>query len=185
MQKISSYRFAVKYGLILGAIPAVYNTILVIFDLLLEYHGEGLGPLVMFISLFILPPVISVAIFFYKKSCGGHLKLKEAYIIGLEIGLIAILIMILYDVIFNTVLAPSFQEAYYERHGEEIFEHFAETSDNAEKEFERHKNMRIQFWTFYSSRVIVNLVVGLITSTIAGLIMRTKQQKTQNSDENI
>lgn len=174
-QKTIPFTFALKYGLILTAIPVVYRTILVVFDLLMEYHGDDAGGSIkMFTFLLILPIVIVLAIRKYKKVNTGFLKLKDALGIGLTISLVSLIINIGYDVLFNTVLAPTFYEDYYQLNGQDLLAEFSEFTDDPKVELERHKNLRLKYWTAYRGDIIFFTLLGLITATITGLIMKKK-----------
>lgn len=169
-------------GLIVAAIPIIYSISLISSNKLMEYRGSAPGrSLVAFTYLLVLPLMLSVVIYKYKKNNGGFLKLEEALIIGLKVLLVAVVLIIGYDILFNTFLAPSFYEEYYELYEPRMLEEFMEPRGNDEdplREFENAKSSRIQhLWSTYVVDIILAPIIYLITATIAGLIMRTKKKQ--------
>ena len=140
-QQVSHYRFAVKYGLMVAAIPIFYYSFLVIFGLLNEYYGDDIGGGMRIPSyLFIMPVFITIAIYRFRKMNDGILKLKSAFLIGLSIAIITSVLMILYHMLFNNVLAPSFHERYFEQFGDEVYKELVACCDYTIEQFESQQN---------------------------------------------
>jgi len=185
MKKRASYQLILLYGFIVAGIPIVYNAILLVSGQLLEYRGSALGrPLVVFAYLLFVPILISVAIYTYKKKNNGFLTLKEALILGAKISLLTVLLLVGYDLVFNTLLAPSFYEDYYGLHESRMLEEFMEprvrnNQENPLGEFEHIKNYRInKNWaSLYVFDRSWGAIMWLLTSLIAGLLMKKSSKK--------
>lgn len=172
-----SYAAALKYGLLVAAAPIVYNTILLIFNLHMNHLGDDPGgPLRVAAYFLFLPIAISVSIYRYKKTNGGLLKLKDSIAIGLKIAFVASFFIIIYDILFNEVLAPTYYNDYYKLNGEELYKEFVECCNYTKEQFEHHKNVRFQNWKSYPGDLLSTMIIGLIVSTIVGLIMRKKKK---------
>jgi len=174
-------QFALIYGLLVAAIPALYNTLLVVFKQLDAYYGDDPGgSMQLRTTLFILPLVIGIAIYQYKKKHSGYLKLKDAIGIGLVIALITQIGIIAYHILFDRVLAPSFHLDFYEKHGQEIYDELVACCAYTQEQFENHKNLRIDYGKTLSSimgGILSTAIIGLIVSTIVGLFMKKKGPK--------
>ena len=178
------HRIAFIYACIVGAIPIVYNTILVVTDYLLEYYGDDPGgTMKQRAIIFALPVMIIVAIYHFKKKNDGFLKLKEGYIIGMEVAIISIGLMIAHHFIFNQLLAPNFHTQYYESYGQQRFEELVACCDYTEEQFEAHKNQRLDYeqGRGYIGDLVSAILIGGIISTIGGLIMRKKNRSIKGS----
>ena len=78
-------KYALTYGLILGAISVVF--IFMLYSLDMHYQG---GPMVMGISLIITIAMIVIGMMQFKKDNNGFMSFGEGLKIGVGIGLIAV-----------------------------------------------------------------------------------------------
>ncbi len=183
-QKLKLYKFALKYGLILAAIPTIYNIVLVIMGLHLDYnyYGEGLGESYTKARLYLLPIILFIAIYSYRKLNAGHLKLIEAIKIGLWILLIGSIIVIGYNLIFRLLIVPDFSNQFYEINREQIFNillegHLELGRDYTQADMDSHIYTNGSLLIGLSVNIVLNLVFTLFFSLIIGLIMKKKIAK--------
>ncbi len=169
-------------GLVVAAIPIIYTTVLQISGQLLDYlYSIPRIPLALESYFLALPLMIIVAIYRFKKINNGYLKFKEALVVGLKVVLIAVGVLIVYDILFNILLAPNFYTDYYELHGEQMLEEITARGHTEDPlaEFEGYKEKKTSsFWAYYSEDVIRGLIIGVIAGSLAGLIMKKKRPKT-------
>ncbi len=174
-QEISIYRFSIKYGIFIAAIPILFNTILFAFDLLMQYHGDDTGgPLRVLTYFIIMPTIICIAIYQYKKVNGKMISLKEALTIGLEIALVMAFFLVAYDLLLYNVLAPTFFEEYFQVHGDELLQEFIDCCERPHELYEHHKNLRLEHWKNSWGTFVASAFIGVLTALIAGLVMRKR-----------
>ncbi len=177
-QKVAYYRFALSYGLIIAAIPTLYNIILLLFDLHLDYnyYGEGIGEAYSQARIFLLPAILFIAIYKYKKVNAGNLKLGEAIKLALWVILIASIVVVGYNIIFRLVIEPEFSAKFYDINREQIFKELTEALDYSEEQLENHEQTNGNLWNALSGSVIGNFVFGLICTLIIGLVLRKRKK---------
>ncbi len=178
------YKFALKYGLILAAIPTIYNIGLVIMGLHLDYnyYGDGLGESYTKARSFLLPVILFIAIYIYKKSNSGTLRLKEALKIGLWIFLINTIVVIGYNLFFRFIIEPEFATKFYELNREQIYTILLEGHqeigrDYTQADMDIHVSRNGSVWNMLFANVVLNFVFMLFFSFVIGLILKRKQTK--------
>ncbi len=184
MKNKTPHRFTLKYGILVAAVPIFYHTFLVVFDLLETYYGDDPGgSLKVPTQIYLLTILIVVAIYRFKKWNNGYLKMNEALGIGLKIALTATAFMIAYHLLFNAILAPSFHESYYAKYGSEVYKELVDCCDYTKEQFEQHKHQRIAYdrGKGYVGDLFLTMTVGLVISTIFGLILRKKNNSSSQA----
>ncbi len=176
INKKLSFGFMLTTGLIIVSLPIGYNTIYMIFGDFHEYRGDNpvrtlIGPA----FALVLPLMISFAIYRHKKLNEGFLKLKEAIILGLKIALVTAIAIVTYDILFNNVLAPDYFVRYFEQYGDQLYADLVACCDMTKEGFERHKNNKLENLEVYIVDLLSPLIIGLMVSTIVGLILRKKK----------
>ena len=169
------FKYGLIYGLIFASIPTLYNIILLLFGLHLDYdyYGENIGHSYEIARFSLLPIVLFVAVYNYKKNNGGFLKLGEVIKIGLWIALIGSIVIIIYNLIFRGLIAPDFAEKFYDLNRTQIFNELVEAG-YTEADLERHERTHRNLLNSLSSVLFLNFFFALIFSLIIGLIMRKK-----------
>lgn len=177
-QKSPLYKYALIYGLIFAGIPTLYNIILSIFGLHLDYnyYGEGIGESYTQARIFLLPVILFIAIYKYRKVNTGTLKLKEAIKLGLWIALIGSIVIISYNLIFRLLIESDFSTKFYDINREQIFKELVESLDYSKADLENHERTNGNLWNSLSGAVIGNFVFTLICSLIIGLVLRKKEK---------
>lgn len=181
-QKLPLYKFALKYGLILAAIPTLYNIILLLFGLHLDYnyYGEGIGESYTKARVLLLPAILFIAIYKYRKVNAGTLKLIQAIKLGLWIALIGSIVIISYNLIFRLLIEPDFSANFYDINREQIFNELVDSLDYSKADLENHEKTNGNLWNSLSGSVIGNFVFTLICSLPIGLVLRKKEKQSKS-----
>lgn len=184
IQMRSFSKFTLKYGLILAIIPTIYNVILVIMGLHLDYNyfGEGLGESYAKARLYLLPVLLFIAIFHYKKRFIVPISLKKVLKIGLWIFIISSVIIVAYNLIFRLIIEPDFSTKFYDINREIIFNYLLEAHqeigrDYTKADMDNHIVTNGSLWNMLFANLVLNFVFMLFFSLLFGLIFRIKKSK--------
>ena len=179
--KVNSYRFALKWGVISGAISMVYRIALVVLekDKVHQVYSQYLS--LFFVSIAI---VSIVAIYLYKKANNSFLTLKQAIQIGVLVVVVTTVLITIYDGVFLLIIEPDYYQSYYELNWEAELEHYLSLNPE-ERTVETFKNFvetrkTDHFKIVAPALLIYGVITNLIPSLIAGLILRTKRNKIKN-----
>ena len=165
-QKLSTGKFAMNYGLILGAI-------LILIVVMLYATGMQIDgvkwPMYIFYILF--PVIIIYAISQYKKHNANVLSLSQALKVGLATAVISALVYAVYGLIFNYIIDPEFMELVIEAELDRLMENPDMTEEMVEQ---TEKVMGIFSNPLVGTTLWIALsaIFGLIYSLIGGLVMK-------------
>lgn len=163
-------KFALNYGIILGAVSIAFGVMLYSMDM----HYEQSWP-VRIISIVLMTAVVFWATSEFKKANSGLLNLSDALKLGVGIGLISAILSLLYYAILTNVIEPDFMDKTIEIAKVKAFEDNPKlTEEQWTKGVEIQKNFA---WVVYPIGLIFNVILGLIFGLLAGLIMK-KQKAT-------
>ncbi|MCK0145445.1 DUF4199 domain-containing protein [Arenibacter sp. F26102] len=162
-------KYALTYGLILGAISVVF--ILMLYSLDMHYQG---GPLVMGVSLLITLAVIIIGMMQFKKDNKGFMTFGEGLKIGVGIGLVAGIIGIIFNQILAGVIDPEMMDKAMEYQKGMLMETTKMTPEQIDAQMEMGKkfttpSMQIVFGLIYS------VVASLLLSLIPALILKRQE----------
>ncbi|MEG3659155.1 DUF4199 domain-containing protein [Arenibacter palladensis] len=162
-------KYALTYGLILGAISVAF--LLMLYSLDMHYQG---GPMVMGVSLLITIAVIAIGMMQFKKDNKGFMSFGEGLKIGVGIGLIAGIIGIIFNQILAGVIDPEMMNKAMEYQRGLLMETTKMTPEQIDAQMEGAKkfttpSMQIVFGLVYS------VVASLILSLIPALILKKKE----------
>ena len=164
-QQPKTGKFALNYGLLLGAIGIVYSLMKYFMDL--QYQQTAAD---WIISILLILGILTLSIYQYKKTNHGFLKLSQAIKLGLGVALVGALVSIVYLIIYFNVIDPNFMENSEGVARASIVEN---NPDFTNEQINNALEMREKFfWIVYPYVIIFNLLVGLVVSLIAGLIMK-------------
>ena len=179
--KVNIYKHTLKWAAISGAVLIIHRIALLVLgqDKVPQVHSQHL--LVFIISIIIAS---IVTIYSYKKANNYHLTLKQALQIGAFITIITTILITMYDAVFLTIIEPNHYQSYYELHWDTELEHYISLNPE-ERTVETFKNFikdrNIDHFKIWSPALLVyGAILSLVTSLIAGLIMRTKTTKIKN-----
>ena len=177
------YKFALKYGLIFAAIPTLYNILIYIMGLHLDYnyYGERLGESYAKAREYLLPVLLFIAFYFYRKTHQGTLKLSEAMKLGLWILLVSSVVVIGYNLVFRLLIEPDFSSKFYTLNGAQIYDelvagHLEVGRDYTQEDMDNHVRTNGGLWNAISAYTILNLAFTFFFSLIFGLILRKKSK---------
>lgn len=162
-------KYALTYGLILGAISVAF--LLMLYSLDMHYQG---GPMVMGVSLLITIAVIAIGMMQFKKDNKGFMSFGEGLKIGVGIGLIAGIIGIIFNQILAGLIDPEMMNKAMEYQRGLLMETTKMTPAQIDAQMEGAKkfttpSMQIVFGLVYS------VVASLILSLIPALILKKKE----------
>ncbi len=165
-QKLSTGKFAMNYGLILGVIMILIAVVTYVTGMTLD--GVQWPQYLYYI---IFPIVIIYAISQYKKHNANVLSLGEAIKIGVVIAAISAIVYIIYGLIFNYIIDPDFMTQMMDVVRDKMLENpdiTEEMVDQQMKFVEMFMNPLVgsAFW------IAASMIFGLIYSLIAGLVMK-------------
>ena len=168
IEKTTPGKFAVNYGLVLGAIMILIAVIM--YGTGMALRGEQWPNYLYYLAF---PAIIIYAIMQYKKHNANTLTLGEAIKTGLIIALISALVYAVYGLLFNYVIDPEFTAKAMEVAKEKLYDNpdmTPEVADQAMKFMEMFSNpfLGITVW------IALSAFFGLIYSLIAGLIMKSE-----------
>ncbi len=184
-KNISLYKFSLKYGLILAIIPTIYNVILVIKGLHLDYdyYGEGIGESYYKARVYLLPVLLFIAILHYKKVSSPPLTLKKMLKLGLWFFTISSSLIVIYNLIFVFIIEPDFSNKFYEINREQIYNILLEGHQEIGREYtqadmDNHIITYSNLLNMLFVNLSLNLVFTIFFSLVFGFIIRRKKVTT-------
>ncbi|MCK8479460.1 DUF4199 domain-containing protein [Psychroserpens algicola] len=167
--KISTGKFGMNYGIILGVVMIALSVIGYVTGQTLE--GAQWPQLLYYI---IFPVVIIFAISKYKKHNANTLTLGEAIKLGVIIAMISAIVYIIYGLLFNYVIDPEFMGQMKEVVRDQMLENPNLTQDQVDQQMVWVEKMMSPvigsaFW------IAASAIFGLIWSLIGGLVMKSSQ----------
>jgi len=174
MENQNSSRIKLTYGIILGVILVGISVVNYLYgDIYNQSRALGLVTKAVFIG------AIVWAIKLVKEENSGILSVNDAVKTGLAIGLIAGLIVAVYQYIEITYLAPDFIEKAKLVQEEVMLQ---SNPNMSEEELEMALDMSAMITkptVITALRIAGNLIGGLIVGAIAGLIMKKEEVEFQ------
>ncbi|WP_109852340.1 DUF4199 family protein [Aquimarina sp. AU58] len=167
---ISAKKHIIKYGVILGFIWAIYGVI--------RYLTDNVNTSNWKLSLFELSihiGIIILAIYVYKSSNNGFLKLNEAIKIGVGIALIGAIIAIIWRIILMNVIEPEMMTEILDTNRKKMIDQNPDMSPE-----EIHETMisakKINSIYITSALVLIwSILEAFVISLVGGAIMHKKQ----------
>ncbi|WP_343485986.1 DUF4199 domain-containing protein [Allomuricauda sp. d1] len=157
-------KFALNYGLILGALFVVFGIMLFLQDAHTSRSSVN-----QIISIVLMIGVIFWGVFNFRKANGGYLKLGEALKIGTGIALISAIIYIIYMLVLVNVLDTEFPVKVAELQKAAAEEAGVASTEQIQQQYDGTINY---FWITYPFILIFNIILGLVIGLIAGLIFK-------------
>ena len=165
-QQPTAGKFAINYGLILGAIMILISVIMYVTDMTLK--GENWPNYLYYI---IFPVLIIYGISQFKKQNAGLLSLGDAIKFGLTAAVVSALVASVYSILFNYVIDPEFIDRAMKVAEEKLMENPNMTPEALETSLSWMKKLSNPF---LGSALLIALSAffGLIYSFIGGLVMK-------------
>ncbi|WP_394746909.1 DUF4199 domain-containing protein [Spongiimicrobium salis] len=184
-QSKSLYKFTWIYGLILGGLPTLYHMVIYGMGLHLDYgyYGERLGEAYTQARGYLLPLLLFIALYTYRKANENSLRLKEGMMIGLWIFLIGSIVVIGYNLVFRLLLEPDFSAEFYALNRGRIFNELLEGHlelgrDYTQEDMDNHVQTNGNLWISFSVNLVLNLLFTAFFSFVFGLLLKRKKAVT-------
>ncbi len=165
VEKPKTGTYALKYGLILGAISVIIGLMLYSMDMHYQQDWK-----VGIISMVIMITIIVMAQLQFKKDNGGYISLGEALKIGIGLSLVAGIIGVIYNQILGNVIDPDMMQKAieYQRQKMEAGGMTQTEIDQAMEMGEKFKGPGMQI----AFGLIGSLFLGFVFSLISGLVVK-------------
>lgn len=162
-------KFALNFGLILGAVSVIFAFMLYTADM----HYQG-GISVMLISLALSLAAVIIAMIQFKKANEGFMTFGQALKIGVGVCLIGGIIGIIFNQIMSNVIDPDMMAKAMEYQKNQLLETTNMTMEQVEAQMELGKTfstptMQIVFGLVFS------LLMGFVLSLIPALILKKSE----------
>lgn len=158
-------QFALRYGLLLGAVTIVFSLMLHFMDM---QYDQGMAKNI--VSMVMLFGIILLAIIQFKKVNQGYISVSEALKIGVGTALIGGIISVLYIMVYVNFIDTNFHEQIAELSRAGMLEQNPEmTQEQMDTAIEMQQKF---FWVTYPFILIFNIFVGFVISLITGLIVK-------------
>ncbi|MCM4153074.1 DUF4199 domain-containing protein [Arenibacter sp. N53] len=163
-------KYALTYGLLLGAIGIVFA--LMLYSLDMHYQG---GMMVLSVSLIITIVMMVIGMLQFRKDNNGLMSFGQALKIGVGIGLIGGIIGILFNQIMAGVIDPEMMNKAMEYQKGTLLETTKMTPDQIDAQMEMGKK-----FTTPSMQIVFGLVYSVVASFLLSLIpaLILKKQET-------
>ncbi|MGM5470901.1 DUF4199 domain-containing protein [Flavobacteriaceae bacterium LMO-SS05] len=165
-QKPTVGKFAMNYGVILGAIMILIAVVMYVTGMALE--GKQWPQYLYYI---IFPMAIFYAIGQFKKQNANVLSLGEAIKLGVVIAAISAIVYIIYGLLFNYVIDPDFMNQLKDV----VRDKMLEAPNTTQEMIDQQMKVVDMFMNPLIGNAIwlaVSMFFGLIYSLIGGLVMK-------------
>lgn len=164
-QQPKTGKFALNYGLLLGAVFIVFGVMLYTQKM----HYEMSTP-VMVVSIVLMAAAIFVAVNAFKKANEGYLTISESLKVAVGVALVATILSLAYQYVLTNFIEPDFMDKAMEIAKPKAM---AQNPSMTEEQWEQGVEMQKSFaWIQYPVGLIMNSVIGLILGLITGLILK-------------
>lgn len=170
MEKIEpkTGKFALNYGLLTGLVGVVFAVMLFVTNM----HYEQVTS-IQLIQILILAIGIVMAIIQFKKAGGGLLTISEALKVGAGVALIAGIVGLLWFFIQSNFIEPDYLDKVYEIGKiKAMKDNPSLTEEQIDQGIEMQKGLA---WVMYPVGLIINVLIALVISLIAGLILKKEE----------
>lgn len=162
-------KYALNYGLILGAVSVVFAFMLYTADM----HYQG-GIAVMLISLVITLAAVIIAMLQFRKANNGFMTFGQALKIGVGVSLVGGIIGIIFNQLMANVIDPEMMNKAMEFQRNQLMETTALTPEQIDAQMEMGKKfstptMQIVFGLIFS------LFIGFVFSLIPALVLKRQE----------
>ncbi|MCM4168251.1 hypothetical protein KCTC52924_03813 [Arenibacter antarcticus] len=169
VNKPNTGKFALTYGLILGAISVVFA--LMLFSLDMHYQG---GMMVLAVSLIITISIIILGMIQFKKANNGFMSFSQGVKIGVGIGLVGGIIGILFNQLMAGVIDPEMMEKAMTYQKGLLLETTKMTPEQVDAQLEVGKK-----FTTPSMQIVFGLIYSIVASSVLSLIPALILKKTE------
>lgn len=166
-QKITIGKFAVNYGVILGAVMILIAVVMYVTGMALE--GKQWP---QYLYYLIFPTTIIYAINQYKTKNANMLSLGEGIKIGVLIGVISAILYIVYTLIFNYIIDPEFMGQVLEMAKDKMLEENPDMTEEMANQGLKFIEMFTNPFVSSAFWIALSAFFGLLYGLIGGLVMK-------------
>jgi len=164
-QKVTTGKYALNYGLILGAISIAFSLMLFFLDM--HYKQSTTGTVV---GILISASVIMAGLIAFRKANEGFISLSEALKLGLGITLVSLILGWIYYFVLSNLLDPEMVEKRIQHGLEQAkVENPGLSQEVLDQQYEMTKKF---YWVGYIVAVFIQFLIGFLISLIGGLIIK-------------
>lgn len=164
-QQPKTGKFALNYGLLLGAVSVIFAFMLYTLDM--HYQG-GFG--VMAVSALLSLAAIIIGLIQFKKANGGYMSFGQGFKIGIGICLIAGIIGIIFNQIMQNVIDPDMMAKAMEYQEGQLIERGL-TPQQASDQMEMGKQFAEPMWQI-TFGLIGSVLFGVLLSIVPALVIK-------------
>jgi hypothetical protein len=160
-------KFALNYGLILGAISIAFSLILFSSDLHYQQDWK-----VSIINVVIMIAVLVTGIYQFRKANDGWLTLGQALKVGVGIALVGAIVGLVYQLIFINFIEPDFMTKMMELRKAEMI---SQNPDMTQEQIDGAVEMMESFsgpGVMVAFALVGSLFFGFVISLIGGLVLK-------------
>jgi hypothetical protein len=180
MEKPNLINHMIRYGLILGLFNVIISLLIYVIDEnLMVKWWFGIGILVVNIAIIIYSGIQ------YRKSLGGYIKFKDAFVVTFLVFIFAGLISLVYNVIQYEVIDPDLatrlDKAIVEQ-TEKMMTNMGAPQERIDEQIEKMEGTFAERFTavgLIKQFFTVSLAVNIVVSLIIGLIIQKKEPEIQ------
>jgi len=165
-------KYALNYGLLLGAVSVVFAFMLYTADM----HYKG-GAAVMLISVALMLAAVVFAMIQFKKANNGFMSFGQALKIGVGVCLVGGVIGIIFNQLMANVIDPEMMTKAMEYQKGQLMETTSLTPDQIDGQLEMQKK-----FTTPSMQIIFGLIFTIIIGFLVSLIPALVLKKQENLD---
>ncbi|WP_109436904.1 MULTISPECIES: DUF4199 domain-containing protein [Aquimarina] len=169
---ISTKKYIVNYGLVLGLIWIAYGLIRYTTD---NVTTRNLG--LSIIELSIQISIIVYGIYSYKSTNNGYLKLGQAIKIGTGIVLIGAFLAIIWNILLKTLIEPDMMNEILASEREVLIN---QNPNMPQEQIDENMAMAGKLSSLYVTSALVlvsDTLLGFVISLFAGAIMQKKRNE--------
>ncbi|MDG1573472.1 DUF4199 domain-containing protein [Robiginitalea sp. M366] len=159
-------KFALNYGILLGALGVVLAFMLYLQDL---HYQQGFSNLV--IAFVLTLGVAIVAMLQFRKANGGKMTFGQALKIGVGMSLISALITIAFNYILTHVIDPDTTDKAMAFAAEQMREQYNLTQEQIDAQLAISKKMSAPYIQIPLG-IIFSVIIGFLASLVPALVLR-------------
>lgn len=157
-------KYALNYGLILGALSVVFGIMLYIQDAHTSQSSVN-----QIIGIVMMIAVLIWGIYSFRKANAGLLTLGQAIKIGTGAAAVAGIVYIIYMLVLSNFLDPDFTVSVAEAQRAAAEEAGELSAQQIQQQYDGTVNY---FWISYPVILIFNILLGLVIGLVGGLILK-------------
>ncbi|MBT8311244.1 MAG: DUF4199 domain-containing protein [Eudoraea sp.] len=164
-QQPKTGKFALNYGLLLGAVSVIFTFMLYTLDM---HYQQSAG--VIIISAVLSLAAIIIGLIQFKKANGGFMSFGQGFKIGVGICLIAGIIGIIFNQIMLNVIDPDMMTKALDFQEQQLVERGL-TPQQASDQMEMGKQFATPLWQI-TFGLIFSILFGILLTIVPALVIK-------------